>query len=213
MLPAAMATLAVIAIWPAYAAYLEAADRPAAPRTLAAPTGAAGWQLDPAGMTDWRPEYLGADPSRFEVYRKGDRAVALYLGYYRNQRQDAELVNSQNVMVRQKHPVWENVGESRRAASPETALVDVKQTLLRSPSQRLLVWDWMYLDGRRTTSRYLAKLLLAKNRLLGQPDDGVAIIVAAPYAEGREPAERALRDFVTDMLPGIEGSIRAAAGS
>ena len=213
VLPAAMATLAVIAIWPAYGAYLETADRPAAPRTLAAPTGAAGWQLDPAGMTDWRPEYRGADPSRFEVYRKGDRAVALYLGYYRNQRQDAELVNSQNVMVRQKHPVWENVGESRRAASPETALVDVKQTLLRSPSQRLLIWDWMYLDGRRTTSPYLAKLLLAKNRLLGQPDDGVAIIVAAPYAEGREPAERALRDFVTDMLPGIEGSIRAAAGS
>jgi EpsI family protein len=213
VLPAAAAALAVLAVWPAYGAYLAAADRPAAPRTLAAPQGTAGWQLDAASMTDWRPEYRGAEPSRFEVYRKGDRAVALYLGYYRNQRQDAELVNSQNVMVRQKHPVWENVGESRRGGSAETALVDVKQTLLRSPSQRLLVWDWMYLDGRRTTSPYVAKLLLAKNRLLGEPDDGVAIIVAAPYADRREPAEAALREFVTDMLPAIEASIRAAAGS
>jgi exosortase A len=212
VLPAAAAALAVLAVWPAYGAYLEAADRPAAPRTLAAPQGTAGWQLDAAALTDWRPEYRGAEPSRFEVYRKGDRMVALYLGYYRNQRQDAELVNSQNLMVRQKHPVWENVGESRRGASAETARVDVKQTLLRSPSQRLLVWDWMVLDGRRTTSPYVAKLLLAKHRLLGEPDDGVAIIVAAPYADRREPAEAALREFVTDMLPAIDASIRAAAG-
>jgi len=211
--PAAVAALAVLVVWPAYGAYLDAADRPAAPRALAAPQGTAGWQLEPAAITDWRPEYRGAEPSRFDVYRKGDRVVALYLGYYRNQRQDAELVNSQNVMVRQKHPVWENVGERRRAGSPETAQVAVKQTQLRSPSQRLLIWDWMYLDGERTTNPYLAKLLLAKNRLLGAPDDGVAVIVAAPYTERREPAEAALREFVADMLPAIEAAIRAAAGT
>jgi EpsI family protein len=156
---------------------------------------------------------MGADPSLFEVYRKGDRTVVLYLGYYRYQRQNAELVNSQNVMVLQKHPIWENVGERRLPAAPETATLDVKQTLLRSRSQRLLIWDWMYLDGRHTTDRYLAKLLLAKNRLLGEPDDGVAIIVAVPYEERREHAERTLREFVTEMLPAIESSIRAAAGS
>jgi exosortase A len=212
VLPAAVAVLAVLAVWPAYAAYLDHADRPAAPGRLAAPNAAAGWQPDEAAMTDWRPRYVGADPSLFRVYRKGDRTVALYIGYYRNQRQDAELVNSQNVMAPQKHPVWEIVGESRRAESPQAGMLDVKQTLLRSPSQRLLVWDWMYLDGRRTSSSYLAKLLLAKSRLLGQLDDGVAIILAAPYAERREPAEQTLRDFVGDMLPEIEGSIRAAAG-
>jgi exosortase A len=212
-MPAAIAVLAVVAAWPAYAAYLEHADRPAAPERIAAPKGAAGWQSDQVTITDWRPRYIGADPSLFEVYRNGDRTVAVYIGYYRHQRQGAELVNSQNVMAPQKHPVWEIVGESRRAESPETGMLAVKQTLLRSQPQRLLVWDWMYLDGRRTTNSYLAKLLLAKNRLLGQPDDGVAIIVAAPYAERREPAEQALRDFVRDMLPEIEGSIRAAAGS
>jgi exosortase A len=213
VMPAAVAVVAMVVVWPAYAAYLAGADQPAPPGSLAAPTGTAGWQPDQAAATDWRPHYVGADPSLFEVYRKGDRTVVLYLGYYRYQRQNAELVNSQNVMVLQKHPIWENVGERRLPAAPETATLDVKQTLLRSRSQRLLIWDWMYLDGRHTTDRYLAKLLLAKNRLLGEPDDGVAIIVAAPYEERREPAERTLREFVTEMLPAIESSIRAAAGS
>lgn len=213
VVPAAAAVLAVVAIWPAYAAYLGDTEAPAAPTRLAAPRGAGGWQLDQAAMTSWRPRYLGADPSLFEVYRSGDRRVALYIGYYRHQRQGAELVNSQNVMVPQKHGVWENVGESNRSDALEGAVLDVRQSLLRSQSQRLLIWDWMYLDGRRTTNGYLAKLLLAKNRLLGQPDDGVTIIVAAPYAERRELAEQTLRDFVREMLPEIEGSIRAAAGS
>jgi exosortase A len=210
VVPAAVGVLAVAAAWPAYAAHLDSrAAALAAPRELLAPAGAAGWQRDSAPLTGWRPRYVGADPSLFEVYRKGDRAVALYVGYYRRQRQGAELVNSQNVMVPQKDAVWEIVGESVR----KEAGLDVDQTLLRSPPQRLLVWDWMYLDGRRTTSPYLAKLLLAKSRLFGEPDDGVAIIVAAPYSERREPAEEALREFVRDMLPGIEASIRAAAGT
>ena len=211
---AAAAALAVVAIWPAYAASLGSTEAPAAPARLAAPQGVAGWQLEQAAITDWRPHYGGADPSLFAVYRKGDRTVALYIGYYRHQRQGAELVNSQNVMVPQKHPGWENVGESHRAVPLDAGPLDLRQTLLRSRSQqRLLIWDWMYLDGLRTTNAYLAKLLLAKNRLLGQPDDGVAIILAVPYVERREPAEAALRDFAGDMLPGIEGAIRAAAGS
>jgi exosortase A len=213
VLPAAVAVLAAVAIWPAYAAYLATGAAAAAPAQLVAPAGSAGWQRDPAPLTDWRPRYIGADASVFEVYRKGEHAVVLYLGYYRHQRQGAELVNSQNVMVRQKHPVWENIGESRRAVPLAGEPLDVRQTLLRSQPQRLIIWDWMQLDGQRTTSSYLAKLLLAKSRLLGQPDDGLAIIVAAPYGERREPAEAALREFVRDMLPGIDGAQRAVAGS
>jgi EpsI family protein len=208
VLPAAAAVLAVAAVWPAYAHYLDRSAVRPPPTRLVAPEGVQGWQRDTAPLTDWRPRYKGADPSFFEVYRKGDLRVALYLGYYRQQRQGAELVNSQNVMVPQKHPIWEEVGESLR-----TEAVPVKETLLRSAVQRLLVWDWMQLAGTRTTNPYYAKALLAKNRLLGQPDDGVAIILAAPYEEDRKAAEDALREFLRDMLPAIDAAVRTAADS
>lgn len=208
VLPAAMAVLAVAAIWPAYAHFLDRIEVRPPPTRLVAPAGANGWQRDAAPLTDWRPRYRGADPSFFEVYRKGDLRIALYLGYYRRQRQGAELVNSQNVMVPQEHPVWEDVGASFR-----TDPVSAKETMLRSTAQRLLVWDWMQLAGTRTTNPYYAKALLAKNRLLGRPDDGVAVIVAAPYEEDRTVAADALREFVRDMLPAIDAAVRTAADS
>ena len=62
--------------------------------------------------------------------------------FYRDQRKGAELVTSTNVMVVQKHPVWSNVGESRRKEDLGREPLDIRQTLLRSPRQRLLVWDW-----------------------------------------------------------------------
>jgi exosortase A len=210
LLPAAVAALVVAALWPAYAAYLDRQQGAIDPIALAAPQEAGAWHRDSAEMTDWRPRYKGTDASIFQVYRKGDRTVALYLGYYRHQRQDAELVNSQNVMVVQKHAVWSNVGEAQKAEAVGGSSVDIRETRLRSASQRLLIWDWFYLDGRRTTDPYLAKRLLAKDRLLLAPDDGMAIIVATPYADQPTPAEAVLREFLGDMLPQIEAVSREA---
>lgn len=211
LLPAAVAALVIAAVWPAYAAYLDREQGAISPIALAAPQASGGWQLEPADMTDWRPQFKGTDASVFQVYRKGDRTVALYLGYYRHQRQDAELVNSQNVMVRQKHPVWSDVGETHRTQTVSDSALDVRETLLRSASQRLLIWDWFYLDGRRTTNPYVAKLVVAKNRLFRAPDDGMAIIVATPYLERPETAEAVLREFLGDMLPQIEVTSRKLA--
>ncbi len=174
---------------------------------LAAPAPASGWAVESAPLTDWRPRYEGATASVFQVYGKGDRKVALYLGFYRHQRQGAELVTSTNIMVVQKHPVWSNVGETRRVEDLGAGAVDVRQTRLRSPTQRLLVWDWFRISGRDLTSPYVAKLLLARDRLLGRGDDAAAIILATPYEEQPAVAEETLRQFVREMLPSVDSAL------
>jgi exosortase A len=209
LVPAAIAAFAVAAAWPAYAVWLERDRGAVAPVELAAPGGAGGWEPDGRELTDWRPRYGGTDASLFRVYRKGDQAVALYLGYYRHQRQGAELVTSTNVMVEQKHPVWEDVGQRARRGVVESPALDVRETLLRSRPQRLVVWDWYHFDGVDTISPYRAKLLLARNRLLGERDDAFAVIVAAPYDEHRAAAEATLREFLRDMLPAIRDTMGA----
>jgi exosortase A len=206
----ALACVVVAGAWPLYAAHVEDSERAVEPSRLPPPIGSSGWQLDTAAMTDWRPRYLGADASLFEVYRKGDSQVALYLGVYRHRRQGGELVNSQNIMVVQKHRVWGNVGEARRRQAIGPFDVEVRQTKLRSPAQRLLIWDWYFLANRHLSDPYYAKIMLAWNRLLGRPGDGAAIIVATPSDEQTGPAEQTLRAFVTDMRPAIEQSLRVA---
>ncbi len=208
-----VAVVVIASAWPLYAAYLDRASVASGIPVLATPVAASGWSVQPTPMTDWRPRYGGAAASVFQVYRKGDRAVALYLGYYRHQRQGAELLNSQNIMVEQKHAVWSNVGESGRQEDLGKGSVDIRQTRLRSVGQRLLIWDWFHISGRDLSNPYVGTLLLARNRLLGRGDDAAAIILATPSDERTDAAQETLRQFVREMLPSIQATLADAAAT
>jgi EpsI family protein len=174
---------------------------------LDTPAPGRGWSIEATPATNWRPRYEGASTSVFQTYRKGDRVVVLYLGYYPQQRQGAGLVTSTNIMVVQKHPVWSNVGESHRQEDLGKGPLDVRQTLLRSAPQRLLIWDFFHISGRELTNPYLAKLLLAKNKLFDRGNSGAAIIVATPYDIEPGAAAATLRDFLRDMGPSIDATL------
>ena len=215
LVASALGVTVIAAVWPAYAAHIERDYASAAAPVLGVPAPASGWSLATEPMTDWRPRYEGASASFFQTYRKGDRTVGVYVGYYRNQRQGAELITSQNIMVQQKHPVWANVGESHRMTQLGNAAVEIRETNLRSLRQRLLIWDWFYVAGRELTNPYVGKLLLARDRLLGRGDDAAAIIIAAPYdasAGDTREGEQALREFVQDMLPALAATLRNVRG-
>jgi EpsI family protein len=208
---ATIVVLAVAAVWPAYAAWLYREPGTSVDvMTLTPPVPAAGWNVDPVQLTDWRPHYQGARASLFQTYRKGDRTVALYLGYYEHQQRGAELVTSTNVMIVQKHPVWSNIGVRFRDESLGHGPVTVRETRLSSASQRLLIWDWDRVAGRDLTNPYVAKLVLAGDRLLGRGDDAAAVILATPYDEQTEASAATLREFARDMLPSIDTALAKA---
>jgi exosortase A len=208
---AAAAAVLLAAAWPLYAAHLErSADSIAATPQLDPPAPAKGWSSESTPVTDWRPRYDGAPSSVFQTYRKGDRVVALYIGFYPRQRRGAELVTSTNVMVVQKHPVWSNVGESRRKESLGKDPVEIRQTLLRSKVQRLLVWDFFNISGYELANPYLAKLLLSRNKLLDRGDDGAAIVLAVPYDDDLGTAADTLREFAREMAPSIDAALARA---
>jgi exosortase A len=210
VLAAAALGLAVAGLWPAYAAYVDRQAPKNFSIQLTAPQPANGWQpVQP--FTEWQPDYKGTDARLAQTYRKGDRTVTVYLAYYRYQRQGAELVNTQNVMIRQKDPVWSNVGESVRRVDLAEKESEIIQTKLRSSSQRLLIWNWDWLNGPVTVNPYWAKFYEAKSRLLGHWDDAAGIIIYAPYDDRPEEAASALQEFVHDMLPSVMATLEKAA--
>lgn len=209
-----LAAVGIAAVWPGYAAYLKSHVPLPAPIKLEAPASINGWRADPAPLSDWQPAYTGSEASLMQTYRKGSKAVSLYIGYYPHQQEGALLVTSTNVIVRQKHPIWNNVGESKRAVTLGSQPLQIVQTKLSSPTQRLLVWNWNRIGDTPTVNAYFAKMLEAKARLLGQRDDAAAIILSTPYEGDMEPAAAVLQEFIGDMLPAIETSLKqAAAGS
>ena len=208
----AVAAVAIAGAWPAYAAYLDRNEASSPTLTLIAPAPAGGWVVDPEPLTDWRPHYDPASATLFQVYRKGDRVVALHLGYYQHQRPGSQLVTSWNIMVVQKHPVWMNLSDSRVKDALGPGTLDVRQTRLRSPQQRLLVWDWFRIAGHDVVNPYVAKAMLAWQKLSNRGDDGTAIILAAPYDDHSQPPVEVLRGFALDMMPSINAALARVNG-
>ena len=211
LLPAAIAALAIAGLWPAYATWLNSRSLPVLSSLQV--ESQSGWQ--PGEMfTTWTPHWVGADRQLRQPYTQAGRNVLLELNYYATQRQDAELINSQNFMIRQKDPAWSNIGETLATVQIGGQARQVRQANMRgSDGQRLLVWQWNLIDRRPTVNDHVAKLILAFDRIRLSRDDGLSVLIATPYDDaGIEAATAALARFAADMEPAIGRALDQVAG-
>jgi len=184
---------------PAYSWYLDQRNLPEWPAIELSTMN--GWQpVEP--IADWTPHWVGADRQlRTSYVQNGDR-VMLALDYFGSQRQDAELINSQNYMVSQSRDErWLNVGENQITIDLAGEQRKIRQTLLKNndpDSKRLLAWQWNVIDGKTVNNDHYAKLILALDRIIMMPDDGISIIVAAPYEVDQKEAATVLTRFIQD---------------
>ncbi len=208
MLTATIISAGVVTVSPLVSSYLQGGSYH--PPTLRAVPGFGGWQPDSGALTDWAPQFMNPSTRITQVYVNGTKRVELYVGYYRNQRQSAQLITSQNSLVRSSDRIWGNVGETSRVLTISNDKIYIVETQLRSHAKRLLVWHWYWIDGQYTANPYWAKLLQAKSQLLGKGDDGAVIIVSTELDRKEEEAADRLQDFVNSMLPTIVRDLQNA---
>jgi exosortase A len=195
--------LAVVALFPWYEGHLS--RRVPLPSPLATVPVPAGWKQAQTPVTEWEPHWEGLDDHRILQLQRGDDRVMLFLGWYGTQRQGAELVNFDNQLVPQKHPIWRKPTEDERTVEVGGQKLDLHEAKVDSPvnGQRMLVWFWDRVAGQATTSATRIKLALGLRKLRGLDDAGAVVIIAAPYQDKRETAEAVLRRFVADLQPGM----------
>lgn len=204
----AVALAVFLALFPLYEGHL--AGRVAATPALALPA-ASGWENGQPAFFNWLPQWHGMDVERIQNYRNGEQRVMLFLAWYGTQRDDAELINSRNIMVREKHPEWRQVGRDnmeRTVAGRNLPLYEA-QLLANDGQQRILAWQWHRIEGRDDINPYRAKIDLALAKLLGRQDAGAAVIVATPYRD-RQDIERAratLAGFLAASKPALDAML------
>ena len=207
---AAIGVLMVAAVWPVYAHWLEQRPLPEMPALRIQAHSA--WQ-PAAAFTDWIPHWIGADRQLRAHFVKGGQKVLLEMDYYATQRQNAELINSQNFMVQQRHPLWSEVGQGVAQVEVKGQSFTVHQSLLKSiDGRRLLAWQWNVIDGHPNTSDIGAKLSMATDRLRLARDDGASIVLATPYEDQPEEAARVLANFVQDNATAIQRGLDQVSG-
>lgn len=206
----ASAVLAIAFIWPVSAAYLENRFSRSTEPEIEIPGVPEKWEAATRPISDWRPKYIGAAAQFLQNYRSNSGSVDLYVTYYRNQQQGAELINSENLLVPETESHWRSIREDTRSILLGSQEETIKQNQLHSSATKLLVWRWYWLGAEKTANPYMAKFILARNKLLGRGDDGAEIIMATRYEETPNEAAPVLQAFVDDMMPTITKGLQNA---
>jgi len=213
MLPVALVTLATIAIWPAYSWWLGQRELPAMPDVHVEAQN--GWQASEA-FTDWMPHWIGADWKMNQSFSRDGTDVMLELNYYVTQRQGAELVSSQNYLLRHIAEAQSWVLDERGVSTVMIAGEPrpVLQARLRGPNdQHLLVWQWNVINGTPLVNDHLASLRLALDRVTLKRDDGLSVLIATPYDDTDiQTAAATLARFAADMEPAIARTLDRVDG-
>jgi exosortase A len=192
-----------------------ASGAPAQPVELSAPA-LPGWSTaEPPGL-GWKPVYEKPAAELQTGYRRDGRPLGLYIAYYRAQDYASKLISSQHQLARADDKQWARVGGDTRALDLGTGRLTLRTAELRGSGlpaeQRLLVWQFYWVDARLTASDVRAKLYGAWQRLAGRGDDAAALIVYTlrdAAAPGR--AEADLQDFLQQHWPAIEAQLRQTA--
>ena len=207
-----IASLAVLSVWPAAGSWMDSRTDSNVEASLPVPVVSAGWSLSASLVDDWVPHYLDYDTEVHQTYQKEGRKVGVYLPYYQDQRQEAELINARNRILETSRAAWQKISQKNLVITVSGQKINVVQTTLRSNRGSLLVYHWNWFDGAYILNPNLAKLLEVKNQLLGRQLPAAAVIVYTDYLEDSDDAARALQSFINDMLPAIEHSLDLAAG-
>lgn len=210
----ALATCACIGlslVWPAYASYLENRLASGENTQIKIPGIPGKWDAIASNPAlQWRPHYVGAPTQFQQSYQNAGHAVSVHIAYYRDQQRGAELITSGNSLLPEDAQQWHNISEATRQIPFAQHQLRIRENLLLTPSGKLLVWRWYWLNGENTANPYLAKIILAKNKLLGNGDSGAEIIVSSPYEYKPEDAAPRLQGFLDDMTANITASLQHA---
>jgi len=174
------------------------------------------WQKSELKSFQWTPQYINPSAHYQAKYKESspendtagvDREVGLYLAYYAVQQQDSELINSQNIMIRQKHPDWNQLREEIHTISIQNQPETVWETHLTSNRNDILIWHWNVIAGKVISNSYEAKLIEALNKLSGNSQGEYAVVVYTQLdRKDLQTSRKKLQQFVNNMEPVIRNS-------
>jgi len=211
-----LAALAILGSGPLLAAWMERPCPAPADVALVLPPPGVHWRALSAPASDWAPSYREPLARVHETYApttadEAEKAstVGLYLALYGGGR--GELVNALNVLVEARDRRWRLIARDARRVRIGGRSERVIEAQLDSPArgQRLLVWQWYWIEGDRLSRDVMAKARETLWRLGGRPARAVGVVLYTPLELNETPARARLERFSRELLPSIETALEA----
>lgn len=168
----------------------------------------ASLELDPSATSGIRPEFQGARAVHQARYRYKGEPVDVYVAYYRNQRQGAELVSVFNKLEPSHDWNW---SISSHVSRNSPTVPEVRLEGYVKDDRHAAVYHFYWVNGTTTTSDAASKVLEMISRLRGRGDDAAAITITAYSTDNLEAARLKTEAFAAEHLAGVLADLSRTA--
>lgn len=166
-------------------------------------------ERDSGGFEGVRPSFPGARAIHQARYKTRDgEIVDVFVAYFRNQQQGAELINVSNKLDPTHDWSWAISSSVRR---PGTTVPEVRLEGYVKSGRHAAAYQLYWVNDQTTANDTVAKLLEAVSRLRGHGDDSAAIILTMYSTEDLEAARLKTEAFAAERLDGLLADLRRTA--
>ena len=132
-------------------------------------------------------------------YRKGPGKVNLYIGYYGNQKEGAQIHSPKHCLP---GGGWFKLSEREKSLTINQ-LGDVKfvAAIYKKGNDKELFYYWYQMKNNYITNEYLLKLYMILNSLRYRRNDAAFIRFSTPVANNTEDAVSLIEEAMNDFLP------------
>jgi EpsI family protein len=156
-----------------------------------------------------RPSFPGARAVHQARYKtRNGETVDVFIAYFRQQEQGAELINVSNMVEPSHDWSWSTSSTVRRdsATVPQARLEGYVKG-----GRHAAVYQVYWVNGTTTPSDAVAKLNEALSRLRGRGDDSAAIILTMYSQDNLEAARLKTEAFAAERLDGVLADLQRTA--
>ena len=158
---------------------------------------------------------LGADEYLTRIYQQGaGQPVALFIGYYGNQRTGAVIHSPLNCLPGagwqpvDRRRMLLDVDATQMKTSQQGRRIEVNRVVIQKGEERQLALYWYQERGRVIASEYASRLFLMLDAARYGRTDGALVRVTTPIGSDAEDGDRAvsrLIEFVQSIFPKLNG--------
>lgn len=160
------------------------------------------WKPSDAPVWGWQPEFKGVVTESQNFFIKNNAVIGLYQANFGKETQgSAELVNSENVLIRHKDPIWRLIDTSLSKIKYRNESLTVDQSIIRSRNRDIVIQRWYLIGSTHTANPYWAKLLQLLKRISADDSPELQIILYTQAShQQHETAKNLLADFGASLL-------------
>ncbi len=163
----------------------------------------AQWHEIDSPHWEWQPKFNGAVTESLRYFSKGKSIVGLYQANFGDEKQGAELVNTQHVLVnRDDRDKWHTIKQSTlvidNPGNKNSISVDIER--IRAESMDYTAVKWYQIGNLSTNNPYLAKVKQLYKRLTLDNSLEIYYVVFTNQSAFEEGYSVVPQDFITSSI-------------